>query len=95
MIVIENEHLHGLFSYGIARVDAKVADYFVNGTMPERITSCSGKLLPADVASAAPSFEQPRQDRTRVGLSVYKDDAQSQDIIRRIHRKTHQTARRL
>lgn len=95
MIVIEDEYSHGLFPYGVACVDAKVADYFVNGTMPERITSCSGKPLPADVASAAPSFEQPRQGRTPAGLSVYKNEAQSQDIIRRIHRKIDQAARRL
>lgn len=94
MILIENEYKHGLFPYDVACVDTKIADYFVNGAMPDRISSCPGKLLPADAAAAKASSGQRLQDKALASVSVYKDEAQSQDIIRRIHRTIDQAARR-
>ena len=94
MIVIEDEYSHGLFPYGLACVDAKVADYFVNGKMPDRITTCPGTPLPADAQAAAASSDQPRQGRAKAGTSVYKDEARSQEIMRRIHRKIDQATRK-
>lgn len=49
MIMVENEHAHGLFPYGTSCVDLPVLRYFNEGILPERETSCAGK---APVVSA-------------------------------------------
>lgn len=47
MMVVENEYKHGLFPYGKASVDAKVAEYFLTGTLPfGRVSYHAGKPLP-------------------------------------------------
>lgn len=43
MIVVEDEYQHGLFPYGTACVDNQVADYFLHGTLPQRLGSCAAK----------------------------------------------------
>jgi pimeloyl-ACP methyl ester carboxylesterase len=43
MIVVEDEYQHGLFPYGTECVDRQVADYFLKGTLPQRLGSCAGK----------------------------------------------------
>lgn len=47
MIVVENEYQHSIFPYGTACVDEKIARYFLQGQLPERISSCAGKALGA------------------------------------------------
>lgn len=46
MIVVEDEYQHGLFPYGTECVDRQVADYFLQGTLPQRLSSCAGKAQP-------------------------------------------------
>ena len=49
MIEVLDEYSHGLYPpYGVACVDKPVAEYFLYGTAPERMTYCQGKPLPAD-----------------------------------------------
>lgn len=45
MIMVENEYSHGLFPYGTECVDVQVANYFLQGTLPLRNSSCAGKPL--------------------------------------------------
>lgn len=45
MILVENEYQHGLFPYGTECVDTQVANYFLQGTLPPRNSSCAGKAL--------------------------------------------------
>lgn len=45
MIMVENEYQHGLFPYGTECVDTQVANYFLQGTLPLRTSSCAGKPL--------------------------------------------------
>lgn len=45
MILVENEYRHGLFPYGTECVDTQVANYFLQGTLPPRSSSCAGKVL--------------------------------------------------
>ncbi|MOA39912.1 TAP-like protein [compost metagenome] len=45
MIAISNEYKHAIFPYGTACVDRQVANYFLNGQLPERLSSCAGKEL--------------------------------------------------
>ena len=47
MMVVENEYKHGLFPYGKASVDVKVAEYFLAGTLPAgHVSYHAGKPLP-------------------------------------------------
>lgn len=46
MIVVEDEYQHGLFPYGTGCVDRQVADYFLQGMLPQRLSSCAGKQQP-------------------------------------------------
>lgn len=48
MIVVENEYQHLVFPYGTACVDKQVANYFLHGQLPERLSSCAGKPLGDD-----------------------------------------------
>ncbi len=85
MIVVENEYSHGVFPYGESCVDQKVADYFVNGTVPARTSSCAGKPLPADAAVAPVT---PRQRSAPApAVNTYKDPAEAEQIMRRIHKR--------
>ncbi len=43
MIVVEDEYQHGLFPYGTDCVDNQVADYFLQGTLPQRLGSCAAR----------------------------------------------------
>lgn len=45
MIVIEDEYQHDMFPYGTQCVDRQVADYFLDGTLPQRLGSCARKPL--------------------------------------------------
>ena len=92
MIVVEDEYKHGLFPYGNSCVDGQVADYFVNGKMPARISSCPGKTLPSDTAAVAASSGQTPQ-AAAPGAAIYKDVVQSQEMIRGIHSQIDQAAR--
>ncbi len=51
MIVVEDEYAHGLFPYGTECVDAQVADYFLQGRLPLRTSSCAGKPLPGEAGA--------------------------------------------
>lgn len=96
MVVVENEYSHGVFPSGQACVDEKVVDYFLYGSMPARLSSCAGKPLPADAG-------QPRQARapalpgqgvmTGAAMGAYKDAAQAQDMMNRIHRQIDKAGR--
>ena len=44
MIVVENDYRHGVFPYGAACVDKQVANYFLYGQLPERTSSCPGRM---------------------------------------------------
>lgn len=50
LIMVENDYQHGLFPYGTECVDAQVADYFLQDTLPPRSSSCAGKPLPGEAA---------------------------------------------
>ena len=89
MIVVENEYTHALFPYDEGCVDGKVADYFLNGTLPARISSCAGKPLPAD--APAP---KARQRGSVPATSPYTDPAKANEAMRRIHKMTAQANRR-
>ncbi|WP_159917378.1 alpha/beta hydrolase [Pantoea sp. 18069] len=86
LIVVENEYKHGLFPYGQACVDEKVADYFLHGTVPARMSICAGKPLAGDAGPAS------RQLRT-LAASADEDSAQAEDLMARIHRKIGKAAR--
>jgi hypothetical protein len=45
MILVENEYRHGLFPYGTECVDTQVANYFLQGTLPPRNSTCAGNSL--------------------------------------------------
>ena len=83
MLLIENEYTHGLFPYGESCVDRQVADYFVNGTMPPRTSSCAGKPLPGDV-----SLPVARQRNAAPVTSPYTDPVKAAEAIRRIREMT-------
>ncbi|WP_159917377.1 alpha/beta hydrolase [Pantoea sp. 18069] len=51
MIMVEDEYEHGLFPYGTECVDVQVADYFLDGTLPLRTSSCAGKPLPGEAGA--------------------------------------------
>ncbi len=55
MIVVEDEYQHGVFPYGTQCVDRQVADYFLDGTLPQRLSSCAGKPLGGAVNGTSPS----------------------------------------
>lgn len=54
MIVVENEFRHGLFPYGDECVDGQVAQYFLHGTMPPRLSSCEVRSSPTLADSVSP-----------------------------------------
>ncbi len=81
MIVIENEYSHGLFPYHDSCVDAQVANYFLNGSMPPRTSSCAGKPLPADAPAAS-----ARQVKSASVTSPYTNPAKAGDAVRHIHK---------
>ena len=89
MIVIENEYTHGLFPYNDPCVDTKVVDYFLNGTLPPRTSSCAGKPLPADAPAAS-----ERKAKAVLKTSPYTDPAKAAEAIRRIHKMTEEATRR-
>lgn len=94
MIVIEDEYKHGLFPYNVPCVDMKVVDYFISGKMPDRMSSCPGKPLPADVlAATGNSVGQARKSARVADSAGYTDPALAQDIMRRIHRTIDGAAR--
>lgn len=50
MIVVQNEYTHGLMlPYGSEYIDRPVAEYFLFGTAPKRLSYFAGKALAADV----------------------------------------------
>lgn len=55
MIVVEDEYQHGVFPYGTQCVDRQVADYFLDGTLRQRLSSCAGKPLGGAVNGTSPS----------------------------------------
>ena len=93
MIVIEDEYKHGLFPYNEPCVDMKVSDYFISGKMPERMSSCPGKPLPADGVAAATAANRGLQGERVSASAVYKDPSLAQDIVRRIHSQIDRAAR--
>jgi len=49
MILVQNEYSHGLYPpYGSVCIDRPVAEYFLYGILPERLTKCAGKPMAAD-----------------------------------------------
>ena len=90
MIVIENEYGHGLFPYDEGCVAAQVAGYFVNGTVPPRISSCAGKPLPADV----PLATTPKSSK-KAGVApetkTYTDPARAELLRQGIHKRIPDT----
>lgn len=49
MVFINDEKQHGVFPHGSACVDAAVAQFLADGTMPsERITNCEANVLPGE-----------------------------------------------
>ncbi len=51
MILVQNEYSHALLlPYGSECVDRPVAEYFLYGKQPERLTTCTGNPLAADAA---------------------------------------------
>ncbi len=49
MILVQNEYSHGpILPYGSECVDRPVAEYFLYGKQPERLTTCNGNPLAAD-----------------------------------------------
>ena len=49
MVLVRNEYSHGLYPpYGTECIDRPVAEYFLYGKAPERLTICDGKALAAD-----------------------------------------------
>ncbi|MNZ94445.1 Tripeptidyl aminopeptidase precursor [compost metagenome] len=55
MIVVEDEYEHGVFPYGTQCVDRQVADYFLDGTLPQRLGSCAGKPFGGAVNGTSPA----------------------------------------
>jgi len=52
MILVQNEYSHGLYPpYGSACIDRPVAEYFLYGKQPDRLTTCAGKPLAADASN--------------------------------------------
>ncbi len=85
MVVVEYEYRHGLFPYSTPCVDLTVADYFLNGRLPqERLSFCDGTddvraiVQPAAVASKAALSHQQQLSRT------YRDPEKAAEIIRSI-----------
>ncbi|MEG1770713.1 MAG: alpha/beta fold hydrolase, partial [Comamonas sp.] len=64
LIVVEDEYKHGLFPYGLPCVDEKVVQYFLQGTLPARLSSCAGKPLAGDTdaRTLAQAAQDPRPD---------------------------------
>lgn len=83
MIMVEGEYQHGVFPYGQNCVDEKVVNYFFSGTVPERLSSCAGKLFPADLP--ANSVFSRKMLATETG--VYKDSVKAEEIMDRIRQK--------
>lgn len=48
LIVVDKEYRHGVFPYGTACVDNQVADYFLDGKLPTRLSSCARKEFVTD-----------------------------------------------
>ena len=102
MIVIENEHRHGLFPYKTDCVDGQVAGYFLNGTQPPRISSCAGKPLPGDVAIpisipipiSNPTTQPSGKAATAPETNTYTDPAKAEEIMQRIHKSIRDGTRR-
>ena len=86
MIVVENEYKHAVFPYDDSCVDAQVANYFVNGVMPPRTTSCPGKLLPADALAAA-TAKAARKAGAELQTNAYTDPARAAELMQRIHKR--------
>ena len=54
-VYVENEMEHGIFPYGTECVDAKVAQYLLDGTLPEEtISNCDALPLPGETEVFAP-----------------------------------------
>ena len=89
MVVVENEYRHALFPYGTSCVDAQVADYFVNGVLPLRGSSCPGKPLPADVPIQIATLTAKSSSKAAVPpeTSTYVDPARAGELMRRIHKR--------
>ena len=71
----------------------KVSEYFISGKMPERMSSCPGKPLPADGVAAAIAANRGLQGERVSASAVYKDPSLAQDIVRRIHSQIDRAAR--
>ena len=84
MVVVNNEYTHGVFPYDDSCADRHVADYFVNGVLPPRTSSCAGKPLPGDVVTQAVRARSAAQV-----VSPYTDPIKAQNAIRRIRSITH------
>ena len=59
-VYVENEMNHGVFPYGTECVDAKVASYLLDGTLPEEDTSsCEAIPLPGETQVYPPNSDVP------------------------------------
>jgi pimeloyl-ACP methyl ester carboxylesterase len=57
MVFVEDEYTHGIFPYATECVDAPVAAFLLNGTLPTaRQTNCAGKPLPGEEGTALQSL---------------------------------------
>ena len=96
MIVVESDYWHGLYPYGTTCVDSQVTNYFVNGTLPARTSSCPGKPLPADAAPVATpkaSVKTTADLKNDTKTDTYADPAKANEIMQRIHKRLRDAAR--
>ena len=96
MIVVESDYWHGLYPYGTTCVDSQVTNYFVNGTLPARTSSCPGKPLPADAAPVATpkaSVKTTTDLKNDTKTDTYADPAKANEIMQRIHKRLRDAAR--
>lgn len=95
LIVVEDEYRHGLFPYGQACVDEKVAAYFLQGALPVRLSSCAGKPLAGDAGDSGEAGPAARQRRTpAAGVATYQNSAQAEALQAQIHRRIGKVAQR-
>ena len=60
LVYVKNEMEHGVFPYNTPCVDAKVAAYLLDGTLPEEdVSSCPAKPLPGETQVYAPGGDVP------------------------------------
>lgn len=105
MIVIENEHTHGLFPYGDDCADPQVGEYFATGKLPPRTSSCPGKPLLGESSAGALSPIKTAKAAVKASAAVapptakaaapntYSDPQRAADLMRAIHQQLDRAQR--